>query len=126
MVPEANRSPVRAVAPLTVQCASIWAGDQYMWAYGGRETISSFHSTSRSMFKPQSWLPRKYGRGSGSWVGVGTRADSNAAMGTTHGEMDVAKLLPRNGPNGTYSHARMSRADQSLTMTSPQKQYANS
>lgn len=31
-------------------------------------------------------------------------------MGTTHGEMVVPKLLPRNGPRGTYSHFWMSRA----------------
>ena len=33
--------------------------------------------------------------------------------------MDVAKDLPRNGPSGTYSHAWMSRADQSLRPTTP-------
>ncbi len=53
-MPEANRSPVRVDAPLTVMCASIWAGDQYMLAYGGRETTSPFHSTARSMSRPQS------------------------------------------------------------------------
>ena len=33
--------------------------------------------------------------------------------------MEVAKDLPRNGPRGTYSHAWMSRADQSLSPTTP-------
>ena len=33
--------------------------------------------------------------------------------------MEVAKLLPRNGPSGTYSQACMSRADQSLRTTTP-------
>src|ERR1700740_2153477 len=41
-VPEANRAPVRVDAPFTVMCASIWAGDQYMVLYGGRETTSPF------------------------------------------------------------------------------------
>ena len=35
-VPDANRSPTRRLAPLTVRCASIWAGDQYMSRYSGR------------------------------------------------------------------------------------------
>src|ERR1700678_2901205 len=48
IVPEANRSPVRVDAPFTVRCASIWAGDQYIDAYGGRDTTSPFHSTARS------------------------------------------------------------------------------
>ena len=39
MVPEANRSPVRVEAPLTVRCASIWAGDQYISRYGGRADL---------------------------------------------------------------------------------------
>ena len=38
IVPEANRSPVRSEAPLTVMWASIWAGDQYIVRYGGRLT----------------------------------------------------------------------------------------
>ena len=38
IVPEAKRSPVRVGAPLTVRWASIWAGDQYIAAYGGRLT----------------------------------------------------------------------------------------
>src|SRR5690606_41981122 len=46
-------------------------------------------------------------------------ASSNAASGTTHGEMDVANDLPRKGPSGTYSKAWISRADQSLTSTTP-------
>ena len=31
----------------------------------------------------------------------------------------MAKLLPRNGPSGTYSQAWRSRADQSLRITTP-------
>lgn len=37
----------------------------------------------------------------------------------THAETDVAKDLPRNGPSGTYSHAWMSRADQSFSRNRP-------
>ena len=44
---------------------------------------------------------------------------SSASIVTTQGEMLVAKLLPRNGPSGWYSHACMSRADQSLTRQTP-------
>lgn len=36
--------------------------------------------------------------------GLGTTKGMRASMGTTHGEMVVAKLFPRNGPSGTYSH----------------------
>ena len=54
-----------------------------------------------------------------SWPGRGTRAASSASSGTTQGDTDVAKLLPRCGPSGTYSHACRSRADQSLTSTAP-------
>ena len=35
------------------------------------------------------------------------------------GEIDVAKLFARNGPSGWYSHAWMSRADQSFTRHTP-------
>src|SRR5690606_13713137 len=59
IVPEANRSPVRADAPFTVMWASICAGDQYISRYGGRETSSPFHSTTSSMSSPQSSLPRR-------------------------------------------------------------------
>jgi hypothetical protein len=48
-VPEANRSPGRTDAPLTVRWASIWAGDQYIAAYGGRLTVSPLSTTSKSM-----------------------------------------------------------------------------
>ncbi len=49
MVPLANRSPVRREAPLTVMWASIWAGDQYIAAYGGRLTTSPFSTISKAM-----------------------------------------------------------------------------
>ncbi len=39
--------------------------------------------------------------------------------------MEVANDLPRNGPSGWYSHAWMSRADQSLTSTTPKTWSAN-
>ena len=56
---------------------------------------------------------------------AGTRAAVNASSGTTHGEIDVWNDLPRNGPSGTVSHAWMSRADQSLTSTTPNTWSAN-
>ena len=37
-VPEANRSPVRSAAPLTVRCASCWAAVQYISPNGGQLT----------------------------------------------------------------------------------------
>src|SRR6266496_1134472 len=78
-----------------------------------------FHSTASSTSSPHGADCRRYGRGSGSCSGLGTRAASRAATGTTQGEIDVAKLLPRCGPSGRYSQAWMSRADQSLTRTAP-------
>ena len=61
-------------------------------------------------------LSSRYGS-SGSVAGRRPRPGrlASAASGTTQGETEVAKDLPRNGPSGTYSHAWMSRADQSLT-----------
>ena len=40
-------------------------------------------------------------------------------MVTIHGDIEDAKLFPKNGPKGTYSHFWMSRADQSLNNTIP-------
>ena len=48
-----------------------------------------------------------------------TQRSSSSANGITQAEIEVAKLLPRNGPSGTYSQAWMSRALQSLTSTTP-------
>ena len=62
IVPEAKRSPVRVGAPLTVRWASIWAGDQYIAAYGGRLTTWPFHSTSRSMSSPHGSLQSEVGQ----------------------------------------------------------------
>ena len=53
----------------------------------------------------------------GACSGAGTRRSSRSASGVTQAETEVAKLLPRNGPSGTYSQAWMSRALQSLTST---------
>src|ERR1700722_3848371 len=125
IVPDANRSPLLVDAPFTVMCASICAGDQYMDAYGGRETTSPFHSTARSTSRPQSSVSRRYGSGRGSWPGSGTRAARSAAIGTTQGDTEVANDLPRCGPSGTYSQACRSLADQSLTRTAPNTWSAN-
>ena len=51
--------------------------------------------------------------------GGSTRNGRRASSVTTHGEIVVAKLLPRCGPSGWYSKAWMSRADQSLSSTTP-------
>ena len=71
------------------------------------------------MSNAQSPGERRYGSGAGSCFGPAVRNGSSAASGTTHGEIDVPKFLARNGPSGTYSHAWMSRALQSLTSTRP-------
>ena len=126
MVPEPNRSPVRSEAPLTVRWASIWAGDQYIERYGGRLTTSPFSTTSTSMSRP-CVAPATRGRasGSGSWPGRSTQAAASASSGVTQCEIEVANDLPRNGPSGTYSQAWMSRADQSLSPTTPKTWSAN-
>lgn len=53
---------------------------------------------------------RKYFNGNGSWTGFATKYGLKASIVTTQGEIDVPKLLPKNGPNGTYSQRWMSRA----------------
>ena len=50
---------------------------------------------------------------------AGTRNGASASSVTTHGEIVVAKFFARNGPSGWYSHAWMSRADQSFTRHRP-------
>src|SRR5581483_9899043 len=125
-VPEANRSPVRREAPFTVRWASIWSAVQYIVANGGRDTTEPFSATSIDRSRPQGSARRRYGSGAGSWAGPPTRAAWSASSGTTQGEIDVAKDLPRNGPSGWYSQAWMSRALQSLTSTTPKTWSANS
>src|ERR1700745_435836 len=52
--------------------------------------------------------------------GAGASRNGASASGvTTQGEMVVKKLLPRKGPSGWYSHAWMSRADQSFSRQKP-------
>src|SRR4051812_23951753 len=79
------------------------------------------NSTSRVMAIPPartlSSLER-YGSGGGSPAArrkAGARNGASAARLTIHGETEVAKFFARNGPSGWYSHAWMSRADQSFT-----------
>jgi hypothetical protein len=62
-VPEANRSPVRREAPLTVMCASCWAAVQYIWEKGGLEIRCPLSRTSRRRSRPQGCVPRRYGSG---------------------------------------------------------------
>ena len=73
IVPEAKRSPGRAVAPLTVAWASCCGNVQYRPRALVRETIVPFSSTSSSMSSAQSPSVRRYSSGSGSWGGAGTR-----------------------------------------------------
>ena len=49
------------------------------------------------------------------------RYGSRASAVTTHGETEVAKFFARNGPSGWYSHACMSRADQSFSRQMPNR-----
>ena len=51
--------------------------------------------------------------------GAATRRRASAASGVTHGEIDVANDLARNGPSGWDSNACRSRALQSLSSTTP-------
>ena len=50
---------------------------------------------------------------------AGTKNGSSASTVTTQGLTLVAKFLALNGPSGTISHACTSRADQSLSSTTP-------
>src|SRR3954451_9509451 len=61
----------------------------------------------------------RYGSGAGCCSGRSHQAASSAASGVTQALTEVANDLPRNGPRGTYSHAWMSRADQSLRPVTP-------
>ena len=94
--------------------------------YGGRDTQLAVDADLEAQV--QSALPVvRAGRAAAAICADGgpTRASSSAASGTIHGEIDVAKDLPRNGPSGRYSHAWMSRADQSLTRQTPNTWSAN-
>mmetsp|Transcript_8503 Transcript_8503/g.20179 ORF Transcript_8503/g.20179 Transcript_8503/m.20179 type:complete len:227 (+) Transcript_8503:105-785(+) len=126
MVPVPSRSPVRMLQPLTEWCTSCCLHDQYMYLRLERDTTwSAAMSAARSATSRRtsyalgsSWC--RYGSGVGSVCsGPAQRNGSSASSVTTHGEMVVAKFLPRNGPSGTYSHFWMSRADQSFMSTRP-------
>ncbi len=54
-------------------------------------------------------------------MNAGARNGSSASSVTTHGEIVVAKFFARNGPSGWYSHAWMSRADQSFSRHAPKR-----
>ena len=121
-VPDANRSPVRSEAPLTVRCASCWAGVQYI--VGERRprhdrAVPAAPRATRS--RPQPVVVAQVGQHLRILrAAPATRAASSASSGTTHGDTEVANDLPRNGPSGTYSQAWMSRAVQSLTQAHPE------
>src|SRR3712207_6893327 len=71
-------------------------------------------------------LSSRYGRTGGDCTGAATSAAPSASSGTTQADTDVANDLPRNGPSGWYSQAWRSRADQSLTRTTPKTWLATS
>src|SRR5690606_24456221 len=119
IVPPANRSPVRSGSPPEVRWASICPGPQYVEAYGGRLTTWPLSRTSTSMAYPAGPFTARCGNGGGSCGGSSTRASSRAASGVTQAAAEVANALPSSGPSGAYSHPWMSRADQSLTATTP-------
>ena len=56
---------------------------------------------------------------------VDPRGVERVQRASPSGEIEVANDLPRNGPSGTYSQAWMSRADQSLSPTTPKTWSAN-
>ena len=134
-VPVPIRSPGRRLQPLQVWCASICATVQYMWRVlltlrrcGGKPFSLSpcvSNNTSSSMSKaPSRWSAsfRKYGSGAGSpsrRSGWGIRNGMSASGVTTQGDTVEAKFLARKGPRGWYSHAWMSRADQSFKRQKP-------
>ena len=103
--------------PLAVRCANCCAGVQYRPRNGGQLTGTPFHSTVSSTSKVYRSASVRYSATGGSCSGAGTRANSDS--GTIHGDTLVANDLPRNGPSGWYSHDCRSRADQSLTSTTP-------
>ena len=59
-----------------------------------------------------------------SCLGFSTLNGSKASRVTIQGDMVEAKLFPKKGPNGTYSQAWISLADQSLNCTNP-KMYSS-
>ena len=96
-VPDANRSPGRSVAPFTVRWASCWAKVQYRCGEV-RRARSSWPLSSTREVEVEAPRPR------GAQVRVGLAGPAPAARRgtgrsassvTTHGEIDVAKLLPR-------------------------------
>jgi hypothetical protein len=110
---------VRRCAPLTVRCAICWATLQDSSRAFVAATRWPLISISSAMSSAHG-SSRRYSSGSASGgVAGAVRNGSSAAIGTTHGEIDVANDLPRNGPSGVDSHACTSRALQSLSSTTP-------
>ena len=110
-----------ALAPLTVRCASCCAGVQYMPANGGRETTLAVQLDRQRDVQAPRVLGVVAGRAAAAGRGAAARPGLLRARPAAPptAETEVANDLPRNGPSGTYSHAWMSRADQSLTSSTP-------
>jgi hypothetical protein len=90
-----------------------------MAAHAGVEVGGSF-AVNPNVFPAKSMKRYGSGRGScGARVNAALRNGASASIVTTHGEIVVAKLFERKGPSGWYSHAWMSRADQSFSGSAP-------
>ena len=119
-VPDPNRSPAPVVAPLTVMWASCWANVQYMSREVRRRDLRAVELDRRGRGRAPTAARRAgTGRARGPARAARRGTGRSASSVTTHGEIVVAKLLPRYGPSGWYSKAWMSRADQSLSSTTP-------
>src|SRR6185503_12591453 len=133
-VPVPSKSPGPKLQPLLLWCAISCATVQYASPKfdcerrcGGRPcsriACVCSHTSSATCSAPCARLASesRCGSGCGSPSGRanGWRNGANASAVTTHGEIVVPKFFDRNGPNGWYSHAWMSRADQSLSSTRP-------
>src|SRR5689334_724428 len=89
-----------------------------------RRIRSERRKTSTMMSIADADDDRRYDNGSGSPGGRGggeQRNGASASAVTTHGEIELAKFLARNGPSGCDSHDWMSRADQSLSRHAPNR-----
>lgn len=62
------------------------------------------HSVGKQPQMQQGWVWELPAENVLTCFGLDTAKGMRASMGTTHGEIVVPKLFPRNGPRGTYSH----------------------
>ena len=137
MVPLPNRSPGSQIAAVRrmvrnhlrhrpVQIACIAIGDSRCGSAPAARIAGVASNTSHSMSKravrlvggiEQMRQRRADRRRAAPAARCGTAAIASAVM--IHGETDVRKLFPRNGPSGCDSHDWISRADQSFSRQKP-------